>query len=130
MLLVAREERGDAFFFLMIRRPPRSTLFPYTTLFRSWEAAPGALLSGPDTGAYSAMTWTPDPQRGVSWTQRFAGDERDPAQIADVTQHFYVGGDPGKTSTQQAIANMLSAEWLRGTAPGSQPRGTTYTPYP
>src|SRR3712207_9492440 len=33
------------FFFLMIRRPPRSTLFPYTTLFRSnlmaaeiWEA--------------------------------------------------------------------------------------------
>src|SRR5690606_41765558 len=23
-------------FFLMIRRPPRSTLFPYTTLFRSW----------------------------------------------------------------------------------------------
>src|SRR5258707_13618565 len=29
------------FFFLMIRRPPRSTLFPYTTLFRSaiaWRA--------------------------------------------------------------------------------------------
>src|SRR5246127_5816218 len=29
------------FFFLMIRRPPRSTLFPYTTLFRStprWKA--------------------------------------------------------------------------------------------
>src|SRR3712207_8177682 len=25
----------DVFFFLMIRRPPRSTLFPYTTLFRS-----------------------------------------------------------------------------------------------
>src|SRR6266536_5988220 len=35
------------FFFLMIRRPPRSTLFPYTTLFRStaWRrrcAAPAA----------------------------------------------------------------------------------------
>src|SRR5476651_2854589 len=27
------------FFFLMIRRPPRSTLFPYTTLFRSWHLA-------------------------------------------------------------------------------------------
>src|SRR3989454_7940382 len=26
------------FFFLMIRRPPRSTLFPYTTLFRSGQA--------------------------------------------------------------------------------------------
>src|SRR3712207_7432526 len=33
------------FFFLMIRRPPRSTLFPYTTLFRSLDehgAIPGA----------------------------------------------------------------------------------------
>src|SRR3712207_6962425 len=35
------------FFFLMIRRPPRSTLFPYTTLFRSHQglsrpAAPAA----------------------------------------------------------------------------------------
>src|SRR5258707_4360632 len=29
------------FFFLMIRRPPRSTLFPYTTLFRSHGAAGG-----------------------------------------------------------------------------------------
>src|ERR1039457_181383 len=27
--------RKNIFFFLMIRRPPRSTLFPYTTLFRS-----------------------------------------------------------------------------------------------
>src|SRR2546427_9723054 len=29
------------FFFLMIRRPPRSTLFPYTTLFRSRRASGG-----------------------------------------------------------------------------------------
>src|SRR5439155_22768279 len=29
------------FFFLMIRRPPRSTLFPYTTLFRSIRTARG-----------------------------------------------------------------------------------------
>src|SRR5436309_11981017 len=41
-----------SFFFLMIRRPPRSTLFPYTTLFRSppverIKARPGpALLLG------------------------------------------------------------------------------------
>src|SRR2546430_8043579 len=28
-------EENMVFFFLMIRRPPRSTLFPYTTLFRS-----------------------------------------------------------------------------------------------
>src|SRR3712207_8484389 len=29
------------FFFLMIRRPPRSTLFPYTTLFRSRQTPRG-----------------------------------------------------------------------------------------
>src|SRR5256885_8095235 len=29
------------FFFLMIRRPPRSTLFPYTTLFRSSQQLAG-----------------------------------------------------------------------------------------
>src|SRR3712207_8906600 len=36
------------FFFLMIRRPPRSTLFPYTTLFRSKRGRLGVeLLVGP-----------------------------------------------------------------------------------
>ena len=32
-------------FFLMIRRPPRSTLFPYTTLFRSKTQVGGILAS-------------------------------------------------------------------------------------
>src|SRR3712207_7881776 len=37
MLMMCAVRSGDDgfFFFLMIRRPPRSTLFPYTTLFRS-----------------------------------------------------------------------------------------------
>src|SRR5205085_12232611 len=34
------------FFFLMIRRPPRSTLFPYTTLFRSERGVPAATIEG------------------------------------------------------------------------------------
>src|SRR2546429_2678026 len=34
------------FFFLMIRRPPRSTLFPYTTLFRSHGLAAIAAVAG------------------------------------------------------------------------------------
>src|SRR2546430_3482916 len=47
------------FFFLMIRRPPRSTLFPYTTLFRSLletlPVAPSARLLdvGCDDGAWT-----------------------------------------------------------------------------
>src|ERR1041384_8620532 len=35
------------FFFLMIRRPPRSTLFPYTTLFRSAVASAPSDDHGP-----------------------------------------------------------------------------------
>src|SRR5256885_13866732 len=35
VLLRYDQEHLSFFFFLMIRRPPRSTLFPYTTLFRS-----------------------------------------------------------------------------------------------
>src|SRR3712207_7341822 len=34
------------FFFLMIRRPPRSTLFPYTTLFRSGRPMSGEHATG------------------------------------------------------------------------------------
>jgi hypothetical protein len=94
------------------------------------EAAPGAPLSGPDTGAYSPLTWTPNPDDGVSWTQRFASDERGSGRITDVTQHLYVGGDPRKTTAAQAISNMLSPEWVHGTAVGTQPARTTYTPYP
>src|SRR5256886_13721229 len=49
------------FFFLMIRRPPRSTLFPYTTLFRSrregdpkhrHEEAKGERGRGPMSGGF------------------------------------------------------------------------------
>src|SRR5260370_19702361 len=47
------------FFFLMIRRPPRSTLFPYTTLFRSGKdtrdyLAEPLFRSGKDTRDYLA----------------------------------------------------------------------------
>src|SRR5688572_32542493 len=38
------------FFFLMIRRPPRSTLFPYTTLFRSHQGHRQRERPGPGLG--------------------------------------------------------------------------------
>src|SRR6266487_3595873 len=43
MLLVLLDFYFSFFFFLMIRRPPRSTLFPYTTLFRSERRRHGQL---------------------------------------------------------------------------------------
>src|SRR3954471_4353549 len=39
-ILAAGVASGRFFVFLMIRRPPRSTLLPYTALFRSTSAAP------------------------------------------------------------------------------------------
>src|SRR5258708_36092067 len=39
------------FFFLMIRRPPRSTLFPYTTLFRSHYRGGAVLVHRHDSAA-------------------------------------------------------------------------------
>src|SRR3989441_10189155 len=42
------------FFFLMIRRPPRSTLFPYTTLFRSPSAPAEQHRAEPDREALDA----------------------------------------------------------------------------
>src|SRR5438309_11400754 len=54
--------RSLFFFFLMIRRPPRSTLFPYTTLFRSGvprplsRGCPTCRLTASLTSAQAAAT--------------------------------------------------------------------------
>src|SRR3712207_7760493 len=47
-----------SFFFLMIRRPPRSTLFPYTTLFRSFECFELACLP-PDGRIFNWLAIAP-----------------------------------------------------------------------
>src|SRR3712207_9475346 len=56
------------FFFLMIRRPPRSTLFPYTTLFRSGGGLPQPLLllggyEGGDGGQMVRVAGVPQAQQ-------------------------------------------------------------------
>src|SRR2546430_13516759 len=73
----ARAARTRLFFFLMIRRPPRSTLFPYTTLFRSPPL---------DTGAYpgrlGARAVGPGP---LGW---WAGDRRRSERSEEHTSEF------------------------------------------
>ncbi len=93
-------------------------------------AAPGAPLSGPDTGDYTTKTYSPDPNSGRSWTERFAADGPARAPVTEITQHYYAGADPRESTAAQAIGNMLSADWVAGTMPGSQPAGTSYVPYP
>ena len=95
-------------------------------------AAPGATFSGPDTGAYTPFTY----YNGESWTQHFAQDEANSGIIANITQHYYVGGSPSTTTATQAIDNLLSTAWIDNTAISTLPTGagdgktTTYTPYP
>src|SRR3712207_7716974 len=48
------------FFFLMIRRPPRSTLFPYTTLFRSYCSC-----------WTCSFTWSHNFRNSIIWTNLF-----------------------------------------------------------
>src|SRR3989442_3153673 len=48
-----------SFFFLMIRRPPRSTLFPYTTLFRSPSGRSGPGGSAPESSSLAALLTIP-----------------------------------------------------------------------
>src|SRR5256886_12773509 len=50
--MVAENSLRLFFFFLMIRPPPRSTLFPYTTLFRSPLTAPAIVVDA----AYADLT--------------------------------------------------------------------------
>src|SRR5260370_3117963 len=54
----------------MIRRPPRSTLFPYTTLFRSGNVGTLA-VSGVESGA--AVQYSID--NGVHWSSSFTAAE-------------------------------------------------------
>src|SRR2546430_15401180 len=50
------------FFFLMIRRPPRSTLFPYTTLFRSTDATVFCAVEGRGISTIGEKTFTWGPR--------------------------------------------------------------------
>src|SRR5829696_9912679 len=58
------------FLFLMIRRPPRSTLFPYTTLFRSFGARPPEeRLFSRDAGHRPDRRHAADPEEHTSELQ-------------------------------------------------------------
>src|SRR2546427_13110409 len=63
------------FFFLMIRRPPRSTLFPYTTLFRSVGTLP------PEEGRVGQVRPRPHPKiahvRAWLVCYQYPGEQRD-----------------------------------------------------
>ena len=49
--------KSFSFFFLMLRRPPRSTLFPYATLFRSRSPGLNSASAADNTSCDGPFTW-------------------------------------------------------------------------
>src|ERR1039457_7383236 len=83
------------FFFLMIRRPPRSTLFPYTTLFRSRSAHRPGGGSEP-------------------WREHSQGDSENPPELPRSEEH---------TSELQSPCNLVCRSLFEKTSSGNTRRG-------
>src|SRR5438874_5101333 len=77
----------------MVRRPPRSTLFPYTTLFRSWLSPPPSLhpLDEHNIGSDARTV-----------DQDTAGNFPDPATVCDET--------PGTSAAQRPRSEEHTSE--------------------
>src|SRR3712207_7772769 len=89
------------FFFLMIRRPPRSTLFPYTTLFRS-----GAGGAGDPARGRAQLAAAPDAaRRRPPGGGRSAGDGDDRRPTARTGGH----SDRKSTRLNSSHANISYA---------------------
>src|SRR5689334_23532700 len=71
----------------MIRRPPRSTLFPYTTLFRSQCAARYARRSRCSAAAWSAAAWSA--WSGPAWSAEPAGP-RSEEHTSELQSQFHL----------------------------------------
>src|SRR3712207_7285672 len=79
----------------MIRRPPRSTLFPYTTLFRSDHAgATGVLVRRfPELRVYVSAVGAPhlaDPSRLLASAGRLYGEQRSEEHTSELQSRQYL----------------------------------------
>src|SRR5258707_10713625 len=85
------------FFFLMIRRPPRSTLFPYTTLFRSDKAMTG------DTAAIREIADRVDGKAGPATERK---PDAEGTVVVEIVRH---GEDRKSTRLNSSHANISYA---------------------
>src|SRR3712207_7549968 len=89
------------FLFLMIRRPPRSTLFPYTTLFRS-----DGMIAAVFAAAGAEVT---TPLERISWDDAMLryGSDRSDRRIGRSEEH------PSELQARQYIVCLLLLEKAR-----------------
>src|SRR5208282_318710 len=92
-------EYSAFFFFLMIRRPPRSTLFPYTTLFRSCSSRGCCRVRG---------NWSASPRASRGWTTGYFPFSRCSARASGAR---YCAGSGSKSGPTSAKAKC-TASWL------------------
>src|SRR2546426_7863419 len=105
------------FFFLMIRRPPRSTLFPYTTLFRSVTDVPGTTRDAIEAGAVIEgfpfrLVDTAGPRASVGRVERL-GDEVSRQYLAAPDLILFCGetGDVGGGAGEDAARAHVLGQW-------------------
>src|SRR5256886_15913509 len=102
----------------MIRRPPRSTLFPYTTLFRSWDAV--------------FFTRWADGLVPYAYGSRFfhylAGETGDSVvpRFVEATSRQLIPSRVGRQIGRVASGRSLQAEWPKGTRPLPQAGGARH----
>src|SRR5215204_6769854 len=92
------------FFFLMIRRPPRSTLFPYTTLFRSPEpglAAARFRRVGQETGFRRSEEHTSELQSHSDLVCRLLLEKK-----KKITRHEYQTKKKKKNNKSNTLSNI------------------------
>src|SRR2546430_8425963 len=106
------------FFFLMIRRPPRSTLFPYTTLFRSHSLAR-------DRGCRRHGRHTPVESFRREYSQN--GDARLP-RLGPIPRRAVFLRSEEHTSELQSQSNIVCRPLLEKKKTGSNATATLYAP--
>src|SRR2546422_2967217 len=109
------------FFFLMIRRPPRSTLFPYTTLFRShhersrqWQRTRRGIQDFDGDELLGSSRRPGGPSRSAFLSGESGGDAR--LTIAAEVKLMEAGGAlphvPRGGAAPQTVSSMAQAEHL------------------
>src|SRR3712207_8452764 len=89
------------FFFLMIRRPPRSTLFPYTTLFRSQKRA----AAGADEAKKKGQEFADNVAKEQGATKTESG-----IVIRTITPGS--GGSPSPDRSEEHTSELQSRQYL------------------
>src|SRR5438034_9876546 len=103
-------------FFFMLRPPPRSTLFPYTTLFRSRDLLPVPALA---RGGGSL------PHRDVRAThrERAAGGDAEPLQVGG-SRGAAVFQEPAHRSEERRVGKESKSAWSVGSEKKKSTNGT------